>query len=116
MEEGKGRLCPACGAALELKLRGLPIGADGGGGLISAMMRDQYGVDLYACPKCGKVELYTAFFEEKSAQPEEVVCPVCGSRHSPLIGCPSCALRNAQSGQTYRSEKKTGGKKFPWEK
>ncbi len=51
MEEGKGRLCPACGARLELKLRGLPVGADGGGGLISAMMRGQYSVDLYAWEK-----------------------------------------------------------------
>lgn len=40
------------------------IGADGGGGLWT-LLADQYEVDLYACPACGKVELYTAAFSEE---------------------------------------------------
>ena len=54
-----GKLCPACGAVLERKLTNFSIGADGNGGL-TALYMPQYDVDLYACPKCGKVELYTA--------------------------------------------------------
>lgn len=54
-----GKHCSACGAVLERKLTDFSIGADGYGGLTSLGM-PQYNVDLYACPKCGKVELYTA--------------------------------------------------------
>lgn len=74
MEE-KEVLCPACGAEMELKLENFSIGADGRGGLMSLLM-EQYEVDLYACPVCGKVELYTAGFdpedgEEEAEEPEE---------------------------------------------
>lgn len=51
--------CPVCGAAMELKLPRLQIGVDGIG-VIDALASRQYAVDLYACPQCGKVELYTA--------------------------------------------------------
>ena len=139
MEEKKV-LCPACGAELELKLERFSIGADGGGGILAAMFCDQYEVDLYACPRCGKVELYTAGFQRErqgeaeagdevpvpaEAEPaEEVVCPVCGTRHSSAIGCPACVLYSVQSGQAYQSPKKAppkpprsrSGRKPPWEK
>ena len=62
MEEKKTISCPACGAELELKLQEFSIGADGGGGLLT-LLADTYTVDLYACPQCGKVELYTAGFQ-----------------------------------------------------
>jgi len=55
--------CPVCGAVMERKLEDLTIGADGGGGLLSSLLYEQYEVDLYACPRCGKVELYTANFQ-----------------------------------------------------
>ena len=61
MEETHIRNCPSCGAAMECKLQNFSIGADGGGGLLT-LLADQYEVDLYACPACGKVELYTAAF------------------------------------------------------
>lgn len=64
-----GKICPACGAVLERKLENFSIGADGGGGLMS-LLSDQYQVDLYACPQCGKVELYTARFVPPSATEE----------------------------------------------
>lgn len=69
-----GKICPACGAVLERKLENFSIGADGGGGLMT-LLADHYEVDLYACPQCGKVELYTAGFVSPSAaensQPKE---------------------------------------------
>ena len=40
---------------MECKLQNFSIGADGGGGLLT-LLADQYEVDLYACPACGKVE------------------------------------------------------------
>lgn len=49
---------------MECKLQNFSIGADGGGGLWT-LLADQYEVDLYACPACGKVELYTAAFSEE---------------------------------------------------
>lgn len=120
--------CPACGGEMELKLEDLSVGADGRGGLASLLM-DQYEVDLYACPVCGKVELYTAgFFREERPEPREelVACPVCGTKHSPSMGCPTCAVRTAQSGrrpqppQTQEEPKpfkpSRSGKKPPWEK
>ena len=51
---------------LERKLENFSIGADGGGGLMT-LLADHYEVDLYACPQCGKVELYTAGFVPPSA-------------------------------------------------
>lgn len=51
---------------LERKLEHFSIGADGGGGLMT-LLADQYEVDLYACPQCGKVELYTAGFVPPSS-------------------------------------------------
>lgn len=54
-------LCSACGAEMERKQTNLSIGSDGGTAL-RALWADTYAVDLYACPQCGKVELYTANF------------------------------------------------------
>ena len=88
MEEIRIRNCPSCGAAMECKLQNFSIGADGGGGLWT-LLADQYEVDLYACPACGKVELYTAAFpkepepapywcEHCQEEREDRLCPVCG--------------------------------------
>ena len=66
----KASRCPACGGEMELKLENFSIGADGGGGLMT-LLADTYEVDLYACPVCGKVELYTAGFFQKKCQEED---------------------------------------------
>lgn len=120
MEQSPAKRCPACGGEMECKLRNFSIGADGGGGLLT-LLADTYEVDLYACPHCGKVDLFTAGFqpaEEKPAPPppeeEAVTCPVCGARHSPLIGCPNCALHGASS-SLFSRKKKGRGPKPPWE-
>lgn len=57
-----GKDCPACGHPMDRKQKNMSIGADGYGGLTSLGL-PEYRVDLYACPKCGKVELYTARFQ-----------------------------------------------------
>lgn len=114
------KFCPACGSAMERKLKDFTIGADGYGGLTSLGL-PQYMVDLYACPKCGKVELYTANFkteeEQAKAGPVSVTCPECGKEHSPLIHCPVCALRAASSGRRPApSASKKKEARPPWEK
>ena len=123
----KGKNCTACGADLELKIRNLSIGADGYGGFTSLGL-EQYQVDLFACPKCGKVELYTASFktEEERAKegPSTVICPTCGKEHSALIACPTCVMRranNINASDVFRAreqEKREKKKAFkpPWEK
>lgn len=68
MEEKK-LLCSSCGAELELQVGGFTIGLDGGGGLLAAELYSQYDVDLYTCPRCGKVELYTAGFQREDEPP-----------------------------------------------
>lgn len=121
MEELSIKRCPVCGGVLECKLSNFSIGADGRGGLLS-LLCEQYEVDLYACPQCGKVELYTAGFlsESESEPPEDdrIVCPVCGTKHSPLIGCPTCALHNARSFQSSQAcfSKVKKEHRPPWEK
>lgn len=113
------RRCPACGGVLECKLSNFSIGADGGGGLLT-LLADTYEVDLYSCPSCGKVELYSADFKSPEEQEREadVVCPVCGTGHSPLIGCPRCALNAAAGGpSTWQKDRpKKKDKKPPWER
>lgn len=63
------RPCPNCSGEMRLKLKDFRIGPDGGGGL-NSLFYEQYAVDLYACPECGKVEMYTANFAavKRSAQ------------------------------------------------
>lgn len=120
MEQAQEKRCPACGGALERKLTNFSIGADGGGGLLS-LLADTYEVDLYACPQCGKVELYTAYFRPEGAkEPEEdktVTCPVCGKKHSSLIGCPSCAMNANPTTMSFdRAPRKKKERKPPWER
>ena len=74
-------------------------------------------VDVLRCADCGRAEFFLPDppeLEDVPKAPEEqVVCPVCGARHSPLINCPNCAMNR----RTTQSEKpRGGGKKPPWEK
>ena len=61
-KEVAGKNCPVCNYPMERKHKNFQLGADGYGGLSSTGL-PQYLVDLYACPKCEKVELYTARFQ-----------------------------------------------------
>lgn len=74
-------------------------------------------VDILRCADCGRAEFFLPEPPEMGSIPkapeEQVVCPVCGAKHSPLINCPNCALNR----RTPQSEKpRGGGKKPPWEK
>lgn len=49
---------------------GFTIGLDGGGGLLADVLYAQYNVDLYTCPHCGKVEMYSSNFH-RAEQPRD---------------------------------------------
>ena len=74
------KMCPQCGVEMELKKESYPLG--------SMHVQDRYHVDIYACPKCARVE----FFE---TEPEMVACPVCGTMHNKHEKCAICALNAA---------------------
>lgn len=79
--------CPSCGSPMECKLQNFSIGADGGGGLVT-LLAAQYSVDLYACPRCGKVELYTAGYS-RAPRRAPYWCERCG-KGSFTPNCPDC--------------------------
>ena len=111
----EGKSCPACAGPLERRLKNFLIGSDGYGGL-SSMGLEQYAVDLFVCPQCGKVELYAAQSsrQEEKQEEEQVTCPTCGTRYSPLINCPHCALHNPRGFSAPPREKKE--RKPSWER
>ncbi len=94
------KTCPACGTLMDRKIQDFSIGADGGGGLMP-LLSDQYVVDLYACPQCGKVELYTARF----------VPPAPVNEPAPQEEAPQEEAPQPQ--ETVREER---GFRFPWQK
>lgn len=65
------RTCPNCGSQMKLTIKDFRIGLDGNGGVYLFGGYDQYDVDLYACPECGKVEMYTANFAAVKRRAEE---------------------------------------------
>lgn len=125
------RCCPSCGSVMECKLKEFSIGADGSGGLF-ALLSDQYEVDLYACPQCGKVELYTANFSTKPPVPP-YWCNRCGEERYG-IECPECGqpcisrrdhLRQVDQGiastqeakeEVYTQPEEKTGLRLPWQK
>ena len=66
------------------------------------------------------MELYDAEFRqrrEKKPEVEEVTCPVCGTKHSPLIGCPQCALNGCyRPPRSEEAKPEKPRRKPPWEK
>lgn len=132
MEETRTRSCPSCGAEMECKLQNFSLGADGGGGLWT-LLADQYEVDLYACPACGKVELYTAAFS-KEPKPAPYWCEHCQEEREDRL-CPVCGqvgllmeehLRNLEQAEQIQSgsvvqengaqPEESSGFRFPWQK
>lgn len=77
------KLCLACNCELELASAAFPMG--------STFAHERFHVDIYRCPKCGRVELFAAEEEKK------VICPKCGATHSPKERCPICAINSAFS-------------------
>lgn len=97
------KACPACGTLMDRKIQNFSIGADGNGGL-SLLLVDQYVVDLYACPQCGKVELYTAGFVPPAPANEPA-----SQQETPQEAAP----QPEQPQETVREER---GFRFPWQK
>ena len=134
MNEMMKRSCPNCGTAMECKLQNFSIGADGGGGLMT-LLADQYEVDLFACPQCGKVELYTAgtsraprrapyWCEHCGKELEDRLCPEC-HQVCDLMEDHLCKQAKEASGQAASDTSEPAqdahpdeshGFRFPWQK
>lgn len=102
----------------------IPLGDEG---LLGPVLRDGFltpwmEVDILRCEQCGRAEFFLESPPPPPPEPEEeVTCPVCGARHSPLVNCPRCAMRGAVDRQQPRTEDaprepKRRGQKPPWEK
>ena len=113
------KTCLRCGGPMEkygTKIFHLAMRSAGSGSKRRAvcLLADSRGHSLR---QCGKAEFYLPEPPELPNIPDEeeepVTCPVCGTRHSPLIGCPNCAMKQATS---PRSRNTQTGTKPPWEK
>lgn len=114
------KTCLRCGGPMEKY--GTKIFHLGDEGLLGPVARDGLfaswlTAEIIRCVQCGIAEFYLPEPPELPNIPDEeeepVTCPVCGTRHSPLIGCPNCAMKQATS---PRSGNTQTGTKPPWEK
>jgi len=103
------RVCPNCGGEMELKIKNFRIGMDGGGGLASSLLYDQYDVDLYACPECGKVEMYTANFAAIKARQDKLEAEKAAAEAARQARQPEQEFVSVRPG-------KKDGAKPPWER
>lgn len=121
------KVCLRCGKPmLRYGRKLIQLGSEGLFGPVTrdGIFSDWLEVDILRCEGCGKAEFFIPDPSEPlqpQKEEEQVTCPVCGARHSPLIGCPSCAVRLAQSGQRLRSSgedtpQRETPRKPPWEK
>ena len=105
------RTCPNCEAQMALTLKDFIIGSYG-----DSLLGDRYHVDLYACPECGKVEMYTANFAAVKRKAEEAA-----ARQAARAEAAEKARQVAeqipveQEFTSYRPGEKRG-KKPPWER
>ena len=79
--------CPNCGEELELREQSYAMG--------SHLFANRFHVDIYACPKCNRVELY-------AAPGEMVICPICGTSHPAKEKCAICSLNTVLDGKYGR--------------
>lgn len=77
--------CVRCGSKLKLQKESYPMG--------SALFSQRFHVDIYACPRCGRVELFEAQDDQM------VTCPVCGTSHPVQEKCAICALNTVLDGK-----------------
>ena len=122
-----GLTCLRCGGEM-LKCGRYPIQL-GDEGLLGPVFRDGLmaswmKVDILRCCGCGRAEFFLPEDMDRDAQFREtpgemVTCPVCGTQHSSLVGCPTCAVKAASGGRvrggTEQGGGKTSGSKPPWE-
>lgn len=126
------RTCLRCGGPMERCGRKLfHLGDEGLFGPVArdGLFASWLEADVFRCANCGWGEFYLPEPPEAPGAPEEeqVTCPVCGGRHSPLISCPWCAAREAGTGRSAPAEEgrqparrpqpsKKPERKPPWEK
>ena len=120
------KFCLRCGSPmLRYGRKLIQLGSEGLFGPITrdGIFSDWLEVEVLRCEGCGKAEFYIPDPSEPKAPQEEeqVTCPVCGTRHSPRVGCPNCAVQAAQSGRIPSTSKEKApwersGKRPPWEK
>lgn len=118
-----GLTCLRCGGEM-LKCGRYPIQL-GDEGLLGPVFRDGLlaswmTVDIFRCQACGRAEFFLP--EDMDDLPREtpgetVICPVCGTAHSSLVGCPTCAMKATAAGRPG-AEGGRGPKtaKPPWER
>ena len=75
------KMCPSCHVALKLRESGYPMGS-------SFLKADRVHVDIYECPECHEIRLY-------SSDGDMMTCPKCGTQHNVKEACPVCALNAA---------------------
>lgn len=116
-----GLTCLRCGGEmLKYGRHSFPLGDEGlfGTVLREGWMTSWMEMDILRCERCGRAEFFLPnppLEENPNLVEEMVVCPVCGTEHSSLSGCPTCALNRARGGR--RTDAKTEkGQKPPWEK
>ena len=105
------RTCPNCGSQMKLTIKDFRIGA-----YADSLLGDRYDVDLYACPECGKVEMYTANFAAVKQQAEQAAAKQ-AEREAAAEKARQVA-EQAPVQQEFISVRPGGkrGEKPPWEK
>ncbi len=60
-------------------------------GDISHYLSGALAVDIYTCPKCGKIELFQSEFADEESGIAQRTCPKCGKKHDyDYPKCPHC--------------------------
>ncbi len=117
-----GKTCLRCGGQmLNCGRKIFQLGSEGLSGLVArdGLFADFLEADILRCEVCGKGEFFIpddkAVPPVREEAPEQVACPVCGTRHSSLTGCPACAMGNIGRPEAAPSGQKAQ-RKPPWEK
>lgn len=105
------RPCPNCPGQMKLKLKDFRIGAHG-----DTLLGDGYNVDLYACPECGKVEMFTANFAAVKRNAERQAQKEAERKAAAEADLQQAADRPAPREYTSVRPGQKSGKKPPWEK
>lgn len=106
------RTCPNCQAQMNLTIKDFRIGSYG-----DNLLGERYDVDLYACPECGKVEMYTANFAAVK-QHAEAAAAKRAAQQEVAENARKVAENTPVMGQEFTSVRpgRKNEKKPPWER
>ena len=99
MEDVEKR-CPNCGHSMKFVRReDIQLGeATILGGVWPNIWAGSLDVELWGCPRCGKLDLYRGNWSEDSGEEDhmaQTVCPSCGAEHDlDDPQCPNCGAKN----------------------